>query len=185
MRQNPVCKLFYVTSGTWSNDQNNRAVVEATEADLIATNLFSRVVFSPLGANEMSKLYRETNNSISATFTFAEKITLPDLPHINEAYYGVLPFSEYKRLLVDENDNLRNIFYDNVRDFQGAGPVNDSISSTLASDTPDLFTVLNNGVTVVASSLRASGNRFTIDDYQIVNGCQTSNILYNCLDDPQ
>jgi AIPR protein len=24
------------------------------------------------------------------------------------------------------------------------------------------------------------GNRFTIRDYQIVNGCQTSHVLYNC-----
>jgi len=44
----------------------------------------------------------------------------------------------------------------------------------------DLFCVLNNGVTVVASSITPAGNRFTLRDYQIVNGCQTSNILHEC-----
>ena len=32
----------------------------------------------------------------------------------------------------------------------------------------------------MASSLTPAGNRFTLRDYQIVNGCQTSNILHEC-----
>jgi hypothetical protein len=35
-------------------------------------------------------------------------------------------------------------------------------------------------VTVVASSLTPAGNRFTIRDYQVVNGCQTSHVLHDC-----
>jgi len=37
---------------------------------------------------------------------------------------------------------------------------------------------LNNGVTIVADSIKTSANSLTITDYQIVNGCQTSNVLY-------
>lgn len=39
---------------------------------------------------------------------------------------------------------------------------------------------MNNGVTIVAKTLISTGNRFTIQDYQIVNGCQTSNVLHDC-----
>ena len=39
------------------------------------------------------------------------------------------------------------------------------------------FSMLNNGITVVASSISIPGDIATIEDYQIVNGCQTSNIL--------
>ena len=38
---------------------------------------------------------------------------------------------------------------------------------------------MNNGVTIIAKTLRATGNRFHIEDYQIVNGCQTSHVLYD------
>ena len=185
-RENPTCKLFFVTTGTWNeDDQNLQAAVETTERDLTATNLFCRVSYAPYGANEIARAYRQTKSSISASFVFSDKVTLPDLPGITESYYGILPFNEFRKLLVDENDNLRNIFYDNVRDFQGqSNPVNRKISETLGSEQPEFFTVLNNGVTIVASSLKASGNKFTITDYQIVNGCQTSNILFNHLNSP-
>lgn len=179
-RENPMCKLYYVTAGVWNNDQNNRAVLDTTERELSEMNLFSDVNFMALGAREISTLYRQTKNRISATIAFAEKVTLPDLPDIDQAYYGILPFSEFKKLIVDENGNLRGIFYDNIRDFQGlSNPINSTIKETLQEANPELFTVLNNGVTVVASELRAAGNRFTVIDYQIVNGCQTSNILFD------
>ena len=105
---------------------------------------------------------------------------MPDLPGITEAYYGILPFSEFRKLLVDEDDKIVNIFDDNVRDFQGENnPVNQLIGETVSGEKSELFSVLNNGVTIVAHSLKASGNNFTITDYQIVNGCQTSNVLFN------
>ena len=37
---------------------------------------------------------------------------------------------------------------------------------------------LNNGVTVVANGANYFKKKFTITDYQIVNGCQTSNVLF-------
>lgn len=39
---------------------------------------------------------------------------------------------------------------------------------------------MNNGVTIVARNVRLTGNRFTLEDYQIVNGCQTSYVLHEC-----
>jgi hypothetical protein len=38
--------------------------------------------------------------------------------------------------------------------------------------------LLNNGVTIVTRSLTTTGNKFVMEDYQIVNGCQTSHVLY-------
>jgi hypothetical protein len=179
-KRNPICKLYFVTTGTWNEDQNHIAVVENSKKDLQAFNIFELVYFFPLGANEIGKLYRQSKNSISSTFIFTNKVTLPDLPSITEAYYGILPFSEFKKLLVDEDDKIINIFDDNVRDFQGENnPVNQLIGETISGNASELFSVLNNGVTIVAHSLRASGNNFTITDYQIVNGCQTSNVLFN------
>jgi hypothetical protein len=38
---------------------------------------------------------------------------------------------------------------------------------------------LNNGITIIARKVRPTGNTFYIEDYQIVNGCQTSHVLYH------
>jgi len=184
-RNNPKCKLYYVTNGIWNDDQNNMAIIESTKTDLLSTNLFSEISFNAIDANEICRLYRNTKNSVTTTFVFQDKVTLPDLPNIAESYLGILPLTEFKKILMDENNNIRNVFYDNVRDFQGMNnPVNTGIAETLSSDARELFTVLNNGVTIVANDLKTSGNRFTISDYQIVNGCQTSNILYEYLNNP-
>lgn len=51
------------------------------------------------------------------------------------------------------------------------------ITQSLSDGKFELFSILNNGVTVVAASLTPAGNRFTLRDYQIVNGCQTAHVL--------
>ncbi|MGO4366456.1 AIPR family protein [Pseudomonas sp. PAB10] len=182
-KNNPVCKLYYVTTGQWSFDPNHVAVVNAGVQQLREENIFEDIAFHPVGASDISKLYRSTKNPNNAEFTFADKITLPDTTGVIEAYYGILPFSEFRKILIDDNGNIRSIFDDNVRDFQGVdNPVNKKINSTLHGQVPDQFVVLNNGVTVVASSLKTSGNKFIISDFQIVNGCQTSNVLYQSRD---
>ncbi len=85
------------------------------------------------------------------------------------------------KLLTDDDSGeiRRSVFEDNVRDFQGAdAPVNSRIRETLRSDARDHFPVLNNGVTVVVRDLRVTANTFRLADYQVVNGAQTSNVLF-------
>jgi hypothetical protein len=178
-KENPKCKTFFITTGVVNEDQNISAVKQSSIDTLRTYNLFENIEAHTLGANELGKLYRKTKNPISCSFTFSNKVTLPEIDGIDQSYYGVLPFVEFKKLIVDENENIKSVFDDNVRDFQGgANPVNKSISETLTGDNPQLFSVLNNGVTIVANSIKSSGNSLTITDYQIVNGRQTSNVLF-------
>jgi hypothetical protein len=41
---------------------------------------------------------------------------------------------------------------------------------------------MNNGITIIARDVRPTGNKFVIEDYQIVNGCQTSHVLFEQAD---
>lgn len=179
-RQNPNCKMYYVTTGSYNEvDQNIEAAKLEAVNHLKTFNLFENIKSHILGVNEIGKLYRKTKSPSSATFIFANKVTLKDTSGINQSYYGVVPFKEFKKIIIDDNDNIKSVFDDNVRDFQGVNnPVNKSIAETLESKSVDLFSVMNNGVTIVASTMKSSGNTMTISDYQIVNGCQTSNVLY-------
>jgi AIPR protein len=38
--------------------------------------------------------------------------------------------------------------------------------------------LMNNGITIIARNVQPTGDDFTIEDYQIVNGCQTSHVLF-------
>lgn len=42
----------------------------------------------------------------------------------------------------------------------------------------DKFVLLNNGITIVAKNANKVVTAFKISDFQIVNGCQTSHILF-------
>lgn len=179
-RQNPTIKLFYVTTGKWVGDTNLKAVIDSGVNALEQTNLFETVALTPFGARELATAYRKTKESISTTINFANRITIPSIRGVSQAYIGLLPFKEFLKIVSSEDENLLNVFEDNVRDFQGDNnDVNGGIASTLNDEGSEIFSVLNNGVTIVASSISPTGDQFTIADYQIVNGCQTSNVLYN------
>lgn len=179
-RENPTIKLYYITTGKWTNDINLKAVIDNGVAALEQTSLFEKIIFNPFGARELATAYRKTKESIRTTINFSNRITLPKISGVSQAYIGLLPFGEFLKIVSDHDDNLLNVFEDNVRDFQGDNnDVNGGIAATLNNDDSEIFSVLNNGVTIVASSISPTGDQFTIIDYQIVNGCQTSNVLYN------
>jgi len=180
VNRRPTCKLYYLCTGRWVEDQNLRAIIDSGIAEIESIGIFESVSIDPLGASEIQKLFHETKNKLSSTITFQNRITLPDIDGVSEAYLGVIPFSEYIKLIQDENKTIHSIFDDNVRDFQGNNLVNKKIKKTLEESKFDVFCVLNNGVTIVASALTPAGNRFTIRDYQVVNGCQTSHVLHDC-----
>jgi hypothetical protein len=179
-KRNPNIKLFYVTTGKWIEDTNLKAVITSGIDTLEQSNLFNNINFNPLGARELSFAYRKTKESVTTTINFSSRVTMPEIHGISQAYIGLIPYSEFLKIVSDSEENLLNVFEDNVRDFQGDNnDVNGGIASTLTNPDSEIFSVLNNGVTIVASNIFPTGNQFTISDYQIVNGCQTSNVLYN------
>ena len=179
-KTNPSIKAYYATTGTWMDDVNLLAVLRTGENELEEKNLFDKVKIKALGARELTALYRKTKETSSANFSFAKRFTIPSMNGISEAYIGLLPFEEFQKIIIDDNGKLKNVFEDNVRDFQGDGnDVNSVISDTVTSESSEVFSILNNGITIVANTISPTGDSFTIKDYQIVNGCQTSNVLYN------
>lgn len=180
-RGNPVCRAFYVTTGRWTGDKNLEARRSAVVEDLQQLNLFREVEFQCIGADVIQRLFQQTRNAVARDFTFAERVIVPEINGVKEAYLGLLPVSEFIPLLDDgSGEILKGIFYDNVRDWQEYNAVNSEMKATLESDLQRArFSLMNNGVTVIAKTLRVTGNKFHIEDYQIVNGCQTSHVLFD------
>jgi AIPR protein len=182
-RGNPACRLYYATTGTWLGDPILEARCKAVVDDLTATSLFREVTFTPLGADGIQKLYRQTKNAIEREFVFENRVTIPDVPGVTQAYLGFLPVPELLKIVTDDNGEMvGSLFYSNPRDWQDYNEVNSEIKSTLESDAKSRFVLMNNGITIIARDVRPTGNKFVIEDYQIVNGCQTSHVLFDQAD---
>jgi hypothetical protein len=90
--------------------------------------------------------------------------------------------SEFISIVSDDSGELLgSIFYENVRDWQEyTAPVNEEIKETVLSDHKDRFVVMNNGITMITRTLRTlRRDRFQIEDFQVVNGCQTTHVLFD------
>lgn len=68
----------------------------------------------------------------------------------------------------------QTLFDSNVRHYLKSTPVNTSIAKSLAEPSAADFWWLNNGVTILGSSVSLNDDTLTIRDPQIVNGLQTS-----------
>jgi len=179
-RGKPHCHLSYVTSGKWLDDPVVNTRIATEVRDLEALDLFSTVELRPIGSDTLQQLYYRTKNPVEGEFSFRQRVTLPEIPGVSEAYLGVMPAPEYLKMITDDSGQIRrSLFDDNVRDFQGQTIVNRNIADTLRSSHSERFAVLNNGVTIVARELRITGDKLFMKDYQVVNGGQTSHVLFN------
>lgn len=178
---NPTCSVYYVTAGRWQNDPDLEARIASARNDIDNLNIFSSVVFIPVDAREIQRRYQSLRNGAEREFVFPNRIALPDISNVSESHLGFIPAPDLLKILTDDDGLLMTTaFYENVRDFQGsANPVNAEMASTLEGDRRSQFPLMNNGVTIIAKAVRQTGTKFVIRDFQVVNGCQTCNVLWS------
>ncbi len=92
-RGNPALRLYYVTTGRWENVPVLEERRQRIASDLSATGSFSTVEFTPIGAPDIHKLYQQSKNAIARDFAFVNRQDLPEIPGVNEAYFGFVPVS--------------------------------------------------------------------------------------------
>lgn len=174
------CKLFYCSTGTWNKNTTCSTTLAIKREEITNLNIFEEVDIKPIDSVALRKLYDKVTNPLKAEFSFDSRTELKNILNVQEAYIGNLPFTEFKKIIIDEETHkIKNLFYDNVRDDLGdTEDVNEKINKTLKDKEFSIFPLLNNGVTVIAEKNEGRGSRFVLDNYQIVNGCQTSNVLF-------
>ena len=64
-RGNPVCRLYYVTTGKWVGDPNLAARRQTVLDDLNTTRLFREADFIPLDADLVQRLYNQSKEGIT------------------------------------------------------------------------------------------------------------------------
>lgn len=183
LKSRPDVFLWFVTTasraGTIDGVVRQRAA--AIEKQIDDLGFVGNVRARLLGADDLHDLWNRKFHSRDVEIQLEKHVNLPKMPGVEQAILGVVSVAELLKLIEGSDRALdERVFYDNVRGFKGeTNPVNRQIMETLRSDERALLPVLNNGVTVVATSYSPKpGDAVALSDYQVVNGCQTSHCLY-------
>lgn len=178
----PSITLRFITTGVYQKPHAIERAKEEFIRQLEALSYFSNIDLEFIGRDELTQLWVASYSGVNAQLIMFSNAPLPPISGIEEAYLAVVNAKEFvENVLTNEHGNLRsNVFEENVRAFLGSdNPVNEAISMTINNpNTSSRFPVLNNGITIIAEDVRVQGNMLHLDNYQIVNGCQTSNVLF-------
>ena len=183
--RNPELKLFFVTTGVWKEPEQIVGKVRRELKELDERSLFrneAEVEF--YDAERLKSTYREISRKTVKEISFNNHVALPDMPkdlNVRQSFIGSIPVKSYLELIRNNDGKLsKGLFYDNVRDYQGSNKVNKEINETLKSSMNQaLLPLLNNGITIIAKKVEKIGSKLKLTDFQIVNGCQSSHVLFN------
>lgn len=177
----PSLTARYVTTGMYQRPEALETALRDFAGQLDELGLFHDIDVKFIDREDLTRLWVSTYSGVQASLPVFSHAALPNIAGIDEAYLAVVRASDFvNNLLVTPDGNLRGqVFEENVRSFLGEeNSVNASIAATLASDAASRFPVLNNGITLVCPDVKLQGTTLHLTNYQIVNGCQTSNVLF-------
>lgn len=179
----PKIHCYFVVTAGEAADSEITAAGRTLKARLDETGLFNATESTLLGRDQLLALWIKSQGSYEASFKIIGSTSFPKSEGIEESYVVTVPANEFtSKILTDENGNLRkSIFEENVRDFIpfDGSDINTDISKTLKDQIKQKrFGIMNNGVTIISPDVRLQSNEIYISNYQIVNGCQTSNVLF-------
>lgn len=174
----PILRITYVSVSKGDASRVNPQVYNKTGVlSERVTNLFPDAEFQVtfVGARELIQAGRKPVN-YTLPLRFREQLTG------GNAYVLLTDLPAYYDFITDDDDALRRyILESNVRDYQGSVEVNKEIRDELASSDGIDFWLLNNGITILASTATVAGKTITIDNAEVVNGLQTTFSIYEHL----
>lgn len=178
--RHPEVKVSYVYSSRGDTSAIHRNVKHRGETLKETINRWfpsAQIDVTFMGARELLDVSR-----IESSYTLQLRFLENYISRSANNYVVLANLPDYFKFVTDDTGNLRrHIFEANVRDYQGNVEVNQDILQTLQSNDGMDFWWLNNGITVLTSKASVTGKTITLDDVQIVNGLQTSIVVYNYL----
>lgn len=189
LNTNPSLQIYYVFCGITPDDQHTKAIqtilVEGVKASPVC---FNDITFNIIDGKQLIEKCKELENDFTVDLNIRDIIplTVNENALIKKAYAFTCEATELLKLLSKEDSTLRrSLFNSNVRDYLGnRGGVNSEIESTILND-PEMFLMCNNGITIVCSNfIQIKDKLVSIDDPQIVNGCQTCTTIYQQKESP-
>ena len=179
---NPSVRLYYVVMGKWSNSPHQIALADRLTKDIENLNTYKSPNIHFVDIESFKSILDSNENNFEVVLNSIETMPLTSVVGVDNSCLLLCYASELKKLITTQEGIIRkSLFDDNVRDFQGDNTINNEIRQTIIEE-PEKFALLNNGITIVCSKYKPSNRQITISNPQIVNGCQTSHVIYACKD---
>lgn len=188
-KRNPKISCYYIATGNYDSPKRLEALKTTFIDEIKDTNIFDNdnITVSFVGAAELQSWYRTATSYVEVEIDFPRNVVMPDNKHVKEAYIGYINVENIVKLFTfydKDSDKVsinRSVFVDNIRDYDADSKINLSIKDSVLETGGNDFVFRNNGVTVVARNIDRTGVKFRLEDFQIINGCQTSNVIFDLL----
>ncbi|MCT7666698.1 AIPR family protein [Shinella kummerowiae] len=188
-KKNPRISCYYVATGNYEQPARVEKLRQNFRTQLEEMNIFEpkTITIEMVGARDLQQWYRAATSAIEVEIDFPRNVVLPSNSHVEEAYIGYIDAENLLPLYVmrDGNNEIvgvnKAVFFDNIRDYDSKSKINISIKDSVKAGGGAEFVFRNNGITVVSKNIDRTGDRFRLEDFQIVNGCQTSNVIYDLI----
>ena len=183
LTENPAVNIYYVFCGVTPNDEHTNAVKKLLIEGLSSCpDCLGEKNIEIVDGKGIIKRCKDLENDFSTELNIRDIIplTVNENNLIKKAYAFTCEASELLKLLTREDGSLRrSLFNSNVRDYLGnKSSVNGEIENTLSNE-PAMFLMCNNGITIVCSDfIQIKDKLVSIDNPQIVNGCQTCSTIF-------
>jgi len=176
---NPFVKLYYVAMGRWRNTNTHLlALAQQAKEDIFSLDTYEFPEIHFIDSEALKGICDANENKFDVTLAAYDIMELTPVDGVDNSCIAVCYASELIKMLENSSGDIRkSLFDDNVRDFQGENAVNNEIYDTIIKE-PTKFILLNNGVTIVCDDFKTSTKRITIKNPQIVNGCQTTHVIF-------
>lgn len=175
----PVINLVYCSLGDCQDNEHAKGNNENVKAVIESKGIFDSISIRIVDSKSLLNIVNSNDSSYTEVVGVVDSMPLPQVDKVDNSSVIMCSANELIKLLTIDNMLRRNLFTDNVRDYQGDTSINREIHNTIINN-PQEFVLLNNGITIVCDEMREVNRKITIKNPQIVNGCQTCNVLFNC-----
>ena len=180
---NPGVRLYYVTLGKWQENEHCIGYADQFRSELRTISTFGSCDVHFIDADRLKSVCDNNENKFTGSFKAIQTMPMTDVDKVHNSCIALCYAHQFIEILKTDEGLIRGtIFNDNVRDYQGINKVNEEIVKTIEG-TPEIFGFLNNGITIVCSGFKQINRRIELTNPQIVNGCQTSSVLYHASED--
>jgi hypothetical protein len=180
---NPQVRLYYVTMAKEHNSETQKALAVIFCEDISRLNIYKDPLILFVNRHDFKSILDSNERNFEQIINFIYSMPLTKVDGVNDSCVLLCYAGELKKILQSPDGLIRkSLFDDNVRDFQGSNTINSEINVTINKE-PEKFVLLNNGITIVCEKYSQSNMQINIKNPQIVNGCQTSHVLYNNADE--
>ena len=170
--------VYFLING-FSNHEKEK--IEIADADVFVHTWDVARLFKINESNSVHEPIEIEFNSFTEDGKGLQCLQVPSIDEMYDCYLAIVPGEILAKLYKEYSNELLE---SNVRAFLGqAGKFNKGIRDTIRTK-PQMFLPYNNGITATAESLETQviGNQLVItklNDFQIVNGGQTTASLYH------